>query len=113
MENDDWLKSMPELRERYPILVRNARFAPGKVLLTPGAVDVLQANEDCDIRDYLIRHLTGDWGELDAHDRKVNEEALRNSHRLLSSYTLPDGKTLWIITDADRSATTALTPQEY
>jgi ribosome biogenesis protein Tsr3 len=101
------------MRERYPALVRNIRFLPGRVVLTPGAAQALKDTPDTDPLDYLIRHLTGDWGEIDAHDRKVNEEALRQGHRLLSCYALPDGRRLWIITEADRSASTFLLPQEY
>jgi hypothetical protein len=101
------------LRQRYPALVLTIRFLPGSVLLTPGAAQALKENEDADLLDYLIRHLTGDWGNIDSHDRKVNEEALRNEQRLLSCYTLPDGRALWLITEADRSTSTFLLPEEY
>ena len=87
-------------------------FALGRVVLTPGALIAL-TESGADLSALLKRHQRGDWGDLDAHDRKVNAEALRNGQRLLSAYTLPDGQTLWIITEADRTATTALTPQEY
>ena len=110
---DEWTARIPEVRTLYPTLVKSIRFPPGRVLLTPGAAQRLQENEDAHFLDYLIRHLSGDWGDLDVHDRKVNEEALKSGQRLLSSYTLPDGRSLWIITDADRSCTTALTPEEY
>ncbi len=110
---EEWTAEMPHLRLLYPTLARNVRFPPGRVLLTPGAGQALHENEDTNLLDYLIRHLTGDWGDLDAHDRKVNEEALRNGQRLLSSYTLPDGRTLWFITDADRHETVAMLPEEY
>lgn len=96
-----------------------ALFPLGKVLMTPGALIAL-TESGADLSALLKRHQSGDWGDLDAHDRKVNLEALRNGHRLLSAYTLPGthaphgcGQTLWIITEADRTATTALTPQEY
>lgn len=110
---DDWTTQIPEVRERYPTLAKAIRFPPGRIVLTPGAMERLQENEETCFIDYLIRHLSGDWGEIDAHDHKVNEQALLSGYRLLSSYTLPGGKTLWIITEADRSATTALTPEEY
>jgi hypothetical protein len=101
------------LRERFPALSLNIRFLPGRVVLTPGATEAFKDNPEADLLDYLIRHLTGDWGEIDDHDRNANEEALRNGNRLLSAYTLPEGRTLWFLTEADRSATTALTPEEY
>jgi hypothetical protein len=62
--------------------------------------------------DYLARHATGDWGDLCAFDRRQNEIALRNGHRVLSSYEVPAGR-VWIITEADRSVTTMLLPEEY
>ena len=89
-----------------------ARFAPGRLLATPGA---LAALTDAGVNGaaYFARHLAGDWGELDAEDRAANERALLTGERLLSAYTLPTGVRLWLITDADRSATTALLPAEY
>lgn len=62
--------------------------------------------------DYLARHATGDWGDLCAFDRRQNEIALRDGHRVLSSYDAPAGR-VWIITEADRSVTTILLPEEY
>ena len=92
---------------------RRPKFSLGAIVATPGALQALQALHE-DPADYLVRHVTGDWGELDAHDRRVNEEALRLGHRLLSAYTLRDGETkIWIITEWDRSATTMLLPNEY
>jgi hypothetical protein len=62
--------------------------------------------------DYLARHATGDWGELCAFDRRQNQIALRDGLRVLSSYEVPAGR-VWIITEADRSVTTILLPEEY
>jgi hypothetical protein len=55
----------------------------------------------------------GDWGDLDEHDRRENELSFREGFRILSSYNLPNAERLWIITEADRSATTLLRPDEY
>ena len=68
--------------------------------------------------DCIERHLSGDWGDLDEGDRHANEDALQNGGRLFSSYFLPcinpDAEVkLWIITEADRSATTILLPSDY
>jgi hypothetical protein len=61
----------------------------------------------------LARHANGDWGELDEHDRRANEYALKHGLRVLSAYTLSSGEKIWIITEADRSTTTILLPEEY
>jgi hypothetical protein len=61
---------------------------------------------------YLARHATGDWGELCAFDRQQNAVALCTGQRVLSSYPVGEGK-IWIITEADRSVTTILLPEEY
>jgi len=88
-----------------------ARFQLGRVVGTPGA---LQAFEDAGHpTPFLTRHVTGDWGELDEHDRQENEFSVANGFRILSAYTLSTGTRLWIITEADRSVTTLLLPSEY
>jgi hypothetical protein len=61
--------------------------------------------------DYLARHATGDWGDLCAFDRRQNEIALREEARVCSSNDTPAGK-VWILTEADRSVTTILLPEE-
>jgi hypothetical protein len=87
-------------------------FSPGQIVSTPGALDALEVNE-IDPRTYLRRHLTGDWGDVCEEDRKENELSLKRGYRLMSVYKLNNGQTLWIITEADRSATTFLLPEEY
>ncbi len=61
----------------------------------------------------LERHLAGDWGDVDQRDRRENELSLQHGWRILSAYTLSTGVRFWIITEADRSATTFLLPDEY
>lgn len=61
----------------------------------------------------LYRRVTGDWGELGAEDKSENEFSLRNGFRILSRYELTTESRLWIITEADRSVTTLLLPEEY
>jgi hypothetical protein len=92
--------------------MRPAKFPLGKVVATPGAIDAL-ATADTSAQPYLERHQSGDWGDLCPEDRKVNADALRCGARLLSSYELPLGEKIWIITEADRSHTTILLPMEY
>ena len=85
-------------------------FQTGQIVATPGALSL--AEQGVDLLDYLIRHLNGDWGDLCEEDKKENEFSVKNGYRILSSYTTPFGK-LWVITEADRSATTFLLPEEY
>lgn len=61
----------------------------------------------------LSRHFTGDWGQLDAHDTAANNRAVKDGTRILSAYPCRGDQTLWIITEADRSVTTILLPEEY
>jgi len=84
----------------------------GRVVATPGALTALtDAHESGEW--YLRRHESGDWGDLCAEDRAVNQQALRLGERVLSEYGLPTGEKLWIITEWDRSVTTLLLPSEY
>ena len=83
----------------------------GRVVATPGALNLLTEARAHPF-DLLARHATGDWGALCAFDRRQNEIALREGYRVLSSYKVHAGK-VWIITEADRSATTILLPEEY
>lgn len=87
-------------------------FPLGQLVATPGALDAMWRN-GTSAWTYLSRHVSGDWGELDAEDIAENEWSVREGLRLLSAYTLPDGTRIWIITEADRSATTILLPEEY
>ena len=83
----------------------------GRVVATPGALKLLMDTGE-DPFGYIARHAAGDWGELCAFDRRQNEIALREGLRILSSYDVPAGR-VWIITEADRSVTTILLPEEY
>ncbi len=83
----------------------------GRVVATPGALKTLAEAGD-DPFGYLARHATGDWGELCAFDRRQNVLALERGLRVLSSYSVGSGR-VWVITEADRSVTTILLPEEY
>ena len=89
-----------------------AKFPLGQVVATPGALDAL-GNTGQSPLEFLDRHAQGDWGDLSEADRQENEFSLLNGFRLLSAYRLNDGTKIWIITEADRSATTILLPEEY
>ena len=88
------------------------RFEPGQIVATPGALDAL-AKAEQHPGDFLSRHLKGDWGELCKEDAAANQEALGTGLRLMSVYQTTPNKKLWIITEADRSVTTLLLPEEY
>ena len=88
------------------------KFEPGQIVSTPGALRAMEEAGD-NPASFLERHLSGAWGEVDAHDKQENEFALAHGLRLLSAYRLSNGTRIWIITEADRSATTFLLPEEY
>ena len=83
----------------------------GRVVATPGALKLLMVTGGHTFH-YLARHATGDWGELCGFDRRQNEIALRDGYRIFSSYEISAGR-VWVITEADRSITTILLPEEY
>lgn len=89
---------------------RPPRFKLGTIIATEGALALLIDDE---ISFAILRHRSGDWGEVDAHDRERNEDALTHEGRLVSVYRSRSGERVYVITDADRSRTTILLPSEY
>ena len=87
-------------------------FPPGQIVATPGAVRLLDETNKSPF-EFLSRHFRGDWGDLCQEDKMENELSLKQGFRLMSSYPITDSKRLWIITEADRSVTTLLLPEEY
>ena len=88
-----------------------ARFTLGQVLATPGALQLLE-RADIEALSLLARHQCGDWGQVDPDDWNANEYALKRGWRLCSAYAAGTGWVL-VMTEADRSATTILLPDEY
>lgn len=88
------------------------QFRLGQVLATPGALAALKQSGEA-LGDLLERHRCGDWGETCPEDAQMNEDAVEGGGRVFSVYRLWGGVKLWIITEADRAATTALLPEEY
>lgn len=86
------------------------KFKIGQLMATPGAMREVSARE---IGKALSRHADGDWGDVCDEDKKANDDALENDTRLLSAYHTETGTKFWIITEADRSVTTVLLPDEY
>lgn len=87
-------------------------FPLGRLLATPGALDSL-AEAETNSLELIMRHVSGDWGDLDEEDKRENELSLEHGFRILSAYTLDTGVKVWVITEYDRSATTILLPSEY
>ena len=88
-------------------------FTLGQIVSTPGALDALKT-ADVTARGLLLRHWSGDWGDLCAEDKLENDLSVQQGYRILSAYRLPHtGVTVWIITEADRSVTTLLLPDDY
>ncbi|OZC01199.1 hypothetical protein [Rubricoccus marinus] len=90
---------------------RPVRFPLGHVVATPGALEVVRSHS-LDVVGLLHRHRAGDWGSVSEHDARANDRAVGEGTRVLSAYETTGGR-LWIITEADRSATTVLLPSEY
>ncbi len=88
------------------------RFPLGQILATPGALEAFSQAEQLP-DEFLARHQVGDWGELEDEDKEENEFSVDRQLRILSAYTLNTGTKVWVITEADRSATTILLPEEY
>ena len=90
------------------------KFPLGRLVMTAG-IDTLLASHEADLAvlvPLLARHQSGDWGDVDATDAFANDLSVAEGQRILSAYHLLDQK-IWIITEADRSATTVLLPSEY
>jgi hypothetical protein len=87
-----------------------AKFKSGRILITPAALKTFP-------REFfaicLNRHFSGDWGDLEQEDKDANDEALKNGSRIFSAFEDSMGERLWVITEADRSATTLLLPEDY
>jgi len=102
------------IRNRFE---KKTPFPLGALYITPGAQAEL-TDGSCDptnseVRDALTRHMRGDWGEVCDEDWNENDFSLANGFRILSVVTSKAGDKFWIITEADRSATTILLPDEY
>jgi hypothetical protein len=91
---------------------RTPLFPLGQVVATPGALAALErSGQQPDA--FLDRHVVGDWGNVCDDDKKLNDAALKDGTRVLSSYKTTADETIWIVTEADRGSTTLLLPDEY
>lgn len=92
--------------------IRRARLPLGRLLATPAAVDAIQS-AGASIYALVNRHACGDWGDLPQADREQNDLSVVSGRRVLYCYPLGGELKVWIVTDADRSTTTILLPEEY
>ncbi len=90
------------------IFPASMKFDLGRIVITPAALETVSADEICHAID---RHVCGDWGDLDAADRRENELALRTGSRLLSVYHTANGTKFYVLTEACR--TTFLLPEDF
>ncbi len=94
---------------------KTVQFRLGRTVMTRGVNDLVAENTAFAkfVVESLVRHATGDWGNLSAEDKAENDLSLKQGLRLLSAYENEGLPKIWIITEADRSATTVLFPDEY
>jgi len=89
-----------------------SKFPLGQIVGTPGALEAIErAGQEPGF--FLSKHVQGDWGTMCADDKQLNEDALSNGDRIHSAYKTLKGEDIWIITEADRSTTTILLPEDY
>jgi hypothetical protein len=90
----------------------NVGFPLGQTVATPGALEAFARTGETPL-PFLARHADGNWGDVDEHDKAENDFSVEHGFRILSAYRLADDTKIWIITEADRSSTTILLPEEY
>ena len=88
------------------------KFSLGQVVATPGALDLLRSSGHA-ASEFLVKHVNGDWGQIDGHDFKQNQIALRDGGRLVSAYKTRTNELVLVITEADRTSTCVLLPSDY
>jgi hypothetical protein len=103
-DNRCWISHV--LEPRAPL------FALGMVVVTQGAVEAFETAGQGP-QEFLDRHVRGDWGDVPIADKEENNFSLQHGFRILSAYTTRAGERIWVLTEADRSATTFLLPDEY
>ena len=90
--------------------MKNVTFPLGQTVITTNALNTL---DPADVQAAIARHASGDWGDLSPDDRDENELSLREGFRLFSAYRDRNQTRFYVITEADRSATTVLLPEDY
>lgn len=109
----DWGDDVPagDITPAMPGTSRHL-FELGKLVATNGALDAIRVARTS-VLELVVRHVTGDWGDLDEHDKAENRSALDHGERVVSVYQLTPSIRIYVITERDRSRTTLLLPSEY
>ena len=89
------------------------RFELGRVVITRNAQHTLGENYRAQVLGFIDKHVAGDWGDVPPEDKHENELSVEHGFRILSEYRSRQGDRVWVITEADRSATTILLPEDY
>lgn len=103
-------KEIEQLKQERRERPKGPLFELGQVVITPGIITGLTTEE---VEKAIRQHHQGDWGEVNSFDWRENEKALVKGCRLLSTYLSDTGIKFWVITEADRSSTCVLLPNEY
>lgn len=112
MKNDTNTNSNTPAIEVQNVQRKVPLFSCGTVVATPAVIAHFSENS-IEIEPYLIqRHLQSDWGDVSTEDAIANDFAVENGLRILSAYAATNRR-FWVITEADRSVTTFLFPEEY
>jgi hypothetical protein len=93
-------------------IVRPLKFPLGQLVMTRGAIEAL-AEAGQSPMAFVQRHQSGDWGEVPEEDKRENDFSVTHGFRILSAYRTANSERIWVVTEADRSATTLLLPEEY
>jgi hypothetical protein len=102
--------TVPHQQSEYDMT--QPKFPLGRLVATPGALQSLEESGQSP-SDFLDRHAQGDWGDVCLEDQQLNDQALIDGSRILSSYKTLRGVKVWVITEADGSSTCILLPSEY
>jgi hypothetical protein len=95
------------------IAIQKKKIVPlGRIVATPEALKAIEEAGQSPA-DLLDRHRQGDWGEVEGDDWTRQDDALEDGTRILSAYRTKANVRIWIITEADRSSTCLLLPDEY
>ena len=92
-------------------------FPLGRIMITTNLQGQLQETNpegwEEELQGFIRRHTSGDWGDMDKEDKQQNDLSVKRGFRMFSAYNTEAGFRVWVITEADRSCTTVLLPEDY